>query len=208
MPRDANATRRKILDAAYLQFRRKGYARVSMDEIAAAAKLTKRTLYQHFRSKDALLAAVFELQHELALTSLDSFGDRAAENAGQFVDIMFSALAEWSSKPRWAGSGYTRVVMELADLPGHPARVIARRHKAILERHLAAMLEKAGIADASARAREVWLLSEGAMALILIHGDRSYASAAAAAAKRLLLTPPQAAGRRRMKTPPRMRTQS
>jgi hypothetical protein len=35
------------------------------------------------------------------------------------------------------------------------------------------------------RAREIILLTEGAMMLMLIHGDRSYAEAAARAAKRL-----------------------
>ena len=34
-------------------------------------------------------------------------------------------------------------------------------------------------------AREIWLLSEGAISLMLVHGDRAYA-AAAAHAKRLL----------------------
>jgi len=37
-----------------------------------------------------------------------------------------------------------------------------------------------------ARAREFRLLSEGAISMMLIHGDRSYAAAAAKAAKRLI----------------------
>jgi hypothetical protein len=36
-----------------------------------------------------------------------------------------------------ARPGFTRLVIELADLPGHPARLIARRHKAMLETQLA-----------------------------------------------------------------------
>jgi|RhiMethySRZTD1v2_1073278.scaffolds.fasta_scaffold881034_2 AcrR family transcriptional regulator len=65
MPRDADRTRKRILDAAYGQFRRRGYSRVSMDEIASAARLTKRSLYYHFAksSKDALLSAVLEAQY-------------------------------------------------------------------------------------------------------------------------------------------------
>ena len=47
-----------ILTSAYRLFHRHGFNRVSMDEIAAAAGVTKRTLYYHFRSKDSLLAAV------------------------------------------------------------------------------------------------------------------------------------------------------
>jgi hypothetical protein len=77
-------------------------------------------------------------------------------------------------------------VIELADLPGHPARAIARRHKALLEAHLGELFKRAGVKEAHRRAREIWLLSEGAISLMLVHGDRSYATAAAEAAKRLL----------------------
>jgi hypothetical protein len=50
---------------------------------------------------------------------------------------------------------------------------------------LADLLAKAGIGSPHDIAREVWLLSEGAISLMLVHGDRTYAAAAARAAKRL-----------------------
>ena len=77
-------------------------------------------------------------------------------------------------------------MIELADLPGHPARTIARRHKALLEAHLAKLLARAGVRRPRDRTREIWLLSEGAISCILVHGDRGYAAAAARAAKRLI----------------------
>src|SRR5436190_16892323 len=63
-------TRTQILDAAYGLFWRQGFLRVSMDEIAARADVTKRTLYQHFRSKDDLIAAALAQSSELALERL------------------------------------------------------------------------------------------------------------------------------------------
>ncbi len=191
MPRTASVTRQNILYAAYMLFRRKGFTRVGMDEIASAAKVTKRTLYYHFRSKDALLADVLQSQHELALAAFQTFAYRLSGKPRQLIENMFSELARWSAKPRWAGSGFTRLVMELADLPGHPARAIARRHKAMLESHLAKRLAQARIAASRRRAREIWLLAEGAMALILIHGDTSYARTASDAAKRLIESKPR-----------------
>ena len=186
MPRDSQRTRQRILDAAYGQFRRRGYARVSMDEIAAATAVTKRTLYYHFESKDQLLAAVLEAQHRLALAAFRTFGDKLSGSAEEIVDTLFRDLAAWSDRPRWAGSGFTRLVVELADLPGHPARTIARRHKTMLEAHLAELFARAGVSSPRERAREVWLLSECAISLILVNRDRSYAAAAAVAAKKLL----------------------
>ena len=154
-----------------------------MDDIAAeAAKLTKRTLYHHFKSKDQLLADVLEAQHHLALQAFRTFGDNLSGSAEAIVEAMFRDLAVWADRPRWAGSGFTRLVIELADLPGHPARLIARRHKAQLERCFAELLARSGVEPPEELARAVWLLSEGAISLILVHGDRGYSAAASEAA--------------------------
>lgn len=182
MPRSAELTRGRILEAAYKLFRRQGYNRVTMDDIAKAAELTKRTLYHHFNSKDQLLADVLESQHHLALQAFRTFGDNLSGSAETIVEAMFQDLAVWADRPRWAGSGFTRLVIELADLPGHPARLIARRHKAQLEKCFAELLARSGVGRPNELARAVWLLSEGAISLILIHGDHGYSAAASEAA--------------------------
>jgi AcrR family transcriptional regulator len=186
MPRSAENTRKQIIERAYRLFRRHGYRRVTMDDIAAETRLTKRTLYHHFNSKDQLLASVLEAQHQLALQAFRTFGDRLSGSPEAIVEGMFQELAVWADRPRWAGSGFTRLVIELADLPGHPARLIARRHKALLEQCLAERLELSGVRKAGQLARAVWLLSEGAISLILVHGNRGYAAAASEAAKTLV----------------------
>lgn len=186
MPRSTDVTRTRILDAAYGLFWRAGFERASVDEIAARAKVTKRTLYYHFRSKDDLLAAVLEQSSALALERLRRISGRLPANRDATIDAVFAQLTEWTGKPRWSGPGFTRLVMELADLPGHPARAIARRHKAMVEAWLADLLAEGKVPAPQDRAREVMLVMEGAMALILIHGDRGYGSVAAEAAKRLV----------------------
>jgi|SRR5579863_1632731 len=179
-------TRQSIIDAAYELFYRKGYGRVSVDAIADLAKVTKRTLYYHFRSKDELLAAMLESQHELARARIRKYERRYSGRPDDIVALFFSELAKWSKRPGWTGVGFTRLAMELADLPGHPARSAARRHKVEAEHWYAELFAKARVPMAPERAREMALLLEGAAALILIHGDRSYAETAARAAMRLL----------------------
>ena len=186
MPRSAEKTRQQILDGAYRLFRRRGYSRVTMDDIAAETRCTKRTLYNHFESKDQLLADVLTAQHELAVKAFNTFGDRLSGSPEAVIKGMFRELAVWADKPRWAGSGFTRLVIELADLPGHPARLMARRHKARLERCFCELLERSGVRRAAELSRAVWLLSEGAISLILIHGDQGYSAAASEAANALL----------------------
>jgi AcrR family transcriptional regulator len=58
--RDADQTRRAILDAATAEFREKGYAGARVDDIAARTRTTKRMIYYYFGGKEGLYAAALE----------------------------------------------------------------------------------------------------------------------------------------------------
>ncbi|MBM3522215.1 MAG: helix-turn-helix transcriptional regulator [Alphaproteobacteria bacterium] len=177
------ATRRRLLETAYRLFYRKGFARVGIDRIAAEAGVTKRTLYDHFRSKDDLLAAVLDMQRELAAARIRRWTTALDGSAEALIDRLFAELAVWAARPRWEGSGFTRIVLELADLPGHPARSVARRHKAAIEDWIADSLRQRGIIDADEQARHIAILLEGCLVLLLVHGRSDYAKTGARAAK-------------------------
>jgi len=182
----AKETKRRIIDAAYGLFYERGFARIGVDDIAEAAGVTKRTLYYHFDSKDALIAAVLEVQNELMLTRIQRWARRASGNPATVVEKLFAEFAAWARQPGWRGSGFTRAAMEFAHLPGHPARVAARRHKAAVESWLAEELSGNRAGAARQLARQIMLLIEGCHSLILIHGDAGYADAAAEVARLLV----------------------
>ncbi len=79
-------------------------------------------------------------------------------------------------------SRFTRVAMELAWAPGHPARRASAVHRLAVEQIMIESLEKVGAASPQALARDVILLIEGAMVLRLIHGDEAWINAAENAA--------------------------
>jgi AcrR family transcriptional regulator len=54
------STRRALVEVATELFARRGYARTSLDEIVAGARVTKGALYHHFSGKQALFESVFE----------------------------------------------------------------------------------------------------------------------------------------------------
>jgi AcrR family transcriptional regulator len=169
-PARAATTRDGILAATYRLLYRAGFARVSMDEIAAAAGVSKRTLYHHFDSKDALVAAVLDEQRAHALAQFRGWGAEAETPAG-YVDAVFAAMEAWARRPSWLGSGFTRLSLELAHMPGHPARVAARQHKREVAAWLRDELSRRGAPHADALAGQVQILMEGAMCLALIRGD-------------------------------------
>ncbi len=187
MKRSGSDTRTNILSAAYGLFYQEGFSRVSMDEIAAATGVTKRTLYYHFESKDALAGAVLDRQQRYAIALIQKWGDPSLKSCPEYLTTLFDQLQVWVSEPEWLGSGFTRLTMELADLPGHPARLAAQEHKTSVEKWLSKELENMGAIDPTELARQVMLLIEGCLALTLIHGDASYVSAASEAASRLAM---------------------
>jgi AcrR family transcriptional regulator len=60
MPWDSQDTRRRLLEAAIMEFSAYGIAGARVDRIASAAKANKQAIYAYFGSKDALFAAAFE----------------------------------------------------------------------------------------------------------------------------------------------------
>lgn len=183
MPRDARDTKTRILEAAYELFYRDGFGGVGVDAIAAAAGVTKRTLYYHFGSKDDLIAETLDHQHDLAWARVDRWLGRAEGSAAGAIEAIFAGLGEWMASPGWRGSGFSRAAIELAGLSGHPARMAASRHKKAVESAIAGII---GADDA----RTVVVLIEGALTLALIHRDPSYLDAAASAARDILSARP------------------
>lgn len=57
-PRLTDQKRQAIIDAAIAEFRQGGFQSTSMDQVAARAEVSKRTVYNHFPSKDALFAEI------------------------------------------------------------------------------------------------------------------------------------------------------
>jgi hypothetical protein len=63
----------------------------------------------------------------------------------------------------YRGCAFANAAAEMSD-PGHPARIVAKRHKEGVREHLAALVEEAGFAEPEALAERLLLLLEGAAA--------------------------------------------
>ena len=59
-----------IVQAAIVEFRDNGFEATSVDKVAARAEVSKRTLYNHFPSKDELFAAILHVLWESSASEL------------------------------------------------------------------------------------------------------------------------------------------
>jgi len=105
MPRDAEATKRRLLDAAAAEFAERGIAGARVDRIAAAAGANKALIYSYFGNKDDLFDAVF---HTLVVDTVHDVPidvDDLPAYAGRLFDRNLShplalRLAIWRSLER------------------------------------------------------------------------------------------------------------
>jgi AcrR family transcriptional regulator len=186
MPRRAEATRDKILDAANRLFYGKGIRAVSVDAVAEKAGVTKKTFYYHFRSKDDLIAAYLTSRDQPNLATFAKWFEEADGPLADKVQALFIQIARSARSPKWKGCGFLRTAAELADLPGHPAVKIGAGHKKKFEAWLAECIADVYPTDAALCARQIVLLMDGAFSIMLIHRDPTYIEAAGLAARALV----------------------
>lgn len=182
----------RILAAADRLFYAQGIRAVGVDAIAAAAGVSKRTLYNHYPSKDALVAAY--------LTG--RFRHIAPSDAPAREQILgnFDRLERMFRDGSFRGCPYVNAVTELGDRK-HAATALAVQFKEQRRQWFRALLERMGLADPDALATQLQILNEGAVATMLVRGDPSLAGAARAAAAALLDAAPRVPGKSRQRAP-------
>lgn len=85
--------REDILRAAAEAFRHDGVRGASTDAIAERAGVSKRTLYNHFSSKDALFDAVIERYWQRLAQSLEAEADESLDLESRIVSLCLARLA-------------------------------------------------------------------------------------------------------------------
>jgi AcrR family transcriptional regulator len=158
---------RLVLDAASELFYAQGIHAVGVDTIAAAAGVTKKTLYDRFGSKDRLVAAYLRSRDERwreRLTSATGHG-----NVRQRLLATFDALADWLRRESPRGCSFINALAELPD-PAHPARAVISEQKRWLLDYLTELA--APVARPRQLAEQLLLLHEGAL---VSYGSRAVA---------------------------------
>ncbi len=98
------AVRRRLLDAALEVFAERGYASANLDQVAAAAGLTKGAIYSNFASKDDLF---FAMMHDQARRRVEAVraaleagagaprGEQSLHDIGRLLTAAFTEQREW-----------------------------------------------------------------------------------------------------------------
>ncbi len=168
--RRGRGARERILKASRELFRDQGINSTGMDQLCAAAEVSKRTLYQHFAGKDELVA---EHLRQFDPNVLPEVLDRADFSPRERLLTVFDIHAPLCP--------FIRAAVEIHD-PGHPARTYAREYKKAFATRLTDTAREAGATDPEQLGEQLALLLDGASARSRVLNTSTFATAAAIAA--------------------------
>lgn len=117
-------TRQRILDAAAVAFQRRGYASVTLKDIAALAAMQAGSLYYHFDTKEELVEAVLDAGVEGAIAATR----QAVHALGRDADPL--------ARLRVAIAAHLRFVLAEGPYASANIRMLSQVPEAIRERHL------------------------------------------------------------------------
>ena len=149
--------RGRIIQAAIVLFGRQGINATGVAELAAAARVSKRTLYQHFAQKDDVVLAYLEELNQRPELTAEGALERDDLTARARLLELFTAVAEQPHR----GCPVLAVAVERPD-PKHQAHRFVADHKQRFAERLADVAREAGARSADTVGLRLALLYDGA----------------------------------------------
>jgi AcrR family transcriptional regulator len=167
----------RILETADRLFYLQGIRAVGVDTIAAEIGISKRTLYNHFPSKDELISAYLQRR----------FTHAPASDKPPVEQILgtFDRLERGFASKGFRGCPFVNAVAELG-AEDRSVKKIAIAFKESRRIWFRDLLVQLGVADPEGLATQLTLLVDGSIAQDLVRDDPSMARAAKDAARVLL----------------------
>lgn len=175
----------RILNTASDLFYREGIRNVGIDRIIAESGVAKMSLYNHFKSKDALIEAWLRQQDQQWCEWLKTTIKQRTSNPSKQLLTIFDALREWFEGPDFRGCAFINASVELAN-PDHPGHRVALEHQQSIYNYILSLAQAAEISSPEQLARQLLLLVQGAIVVAMMEGSWSTASQAKKAAAMLI----------------------
>src|SRR3954451_10203231 len=139
-----SGSRERLLEAAARLTYRDGVG-IGVDALCKAARVSKRSMYQLFESKDELLAASLEERAAAFVAGLLPASDDGRSPRERILHV-FEQVESQAGAPEFQGCRYLAVQIELKD-QSHPASRVAHRVKGNLTAFFRAEAARGGAVD-------------------------------------------------------------
>lgn len=184
MNRNTTDTREKILATAEQLIYQNGIHATGMDLLVKTSGVARKSIYRYFANKDEVVAAALNARDVRWMEWFRSECDKGDTPQERILN-MFTVLKGWFESEGYCGCAFINTAGEVGD-SADPIRQIARLHKQKILDYALELTGQLNIEHASALARQLLLLVEGAITVSRVMGDYSAADDAKDIAQLLL----------------------
>ena len=127
---------RQVIAAARRQFFLHGFRRVSMDDLAAELRMSKKTLYDCFPSKSSLVEAVLKAKFNEVETDLSRLASEDSSDMEEAIHRFLHRVQRHTSEI------HPSFVRDLGRESPDLFRIVEHRRRRLIRRHVAALFNK------------------------------------------------------------------
>lgn len=154
--------REQLIETAGRLFAKNGFHATGIDSILAESGIAKKTLYNHFRTKDELILAVLR-QHD------GEFRNHFMKSVEETTDTpedrllaIFDVAKIWFSDNHFYGCMFINAIGEYSE-EGTAIREVCKEFKRLMHSYMKNLAEEAGFGESENLADELALLLEGSI---------------------------------------------
>ena len=177
-----SAKRQHLVDTAIELFSAHGYHGTGIDRIAKEAKISKKTMYHHFRSKEELILAALRHQDGRFRNEFMKAVDKGGETAYERRLGIFDVAHAWFSDNKFYGCMFINAIGEYAG-SDTAIREVCKEYKRQTLSYIEELAGAANIPDAHTVAASIAMLLEGSIVTAQVSGTPNAAETAKLAAK-------------------------
>ena len=181
----ALSKRDQIISVAQKLFYQNGFHATGIDRIIKEAGVSKKTLYNHFKSKDELVLAALRKRDELFRNSLMRKTERLGVTAKERLLSIFDAVGEWLQEKDFAGCMFINASAEYSQA-NNPSHMVCAEHKRLVREYIRELAVQAEVDNPEELSQQLNLLIEGAIVDAHVSGNKDAANQAKKIASVLL----------------------
>lgn len=180
-----SSRRQDLIDSAIGLFNEQGFHATGIELILDKTRMSKKTLYTYFRSKEELVLAA--LRHYDSRFRNDFMGkvDKASPSAEGRLLAIYDVAEAWFAQKDFFGCLFITVASEYPDRSS-PIRQTSYEFKRLMRLYIKSLCDQLDISDPAGLADELSLLFEGATVTAQISGTSQAAQVAKKMARTML----------------------
>jgi AcrR family transcriptional regulator len=156
-----------LIDTAQLLFYQQGFRATGIDTILASSGVAKKTLYNHFKSKEELIVACLRRRDQQLLVLLKDKIEQFTPQQQcelEFAPIMafFDGLDEWINSSAFFGCMFINASAEYHS-QDHPVHLACNEHKEAVRQLIQQQLNGLALKDPLNLAKQLAMLADGAI---------------------------------------------